>query len=583
MAKLTNICPHCNKNVETVSEERSEAFQCIFRTFTCGHSVTEQILALKPAETGYKLVCKSCLVNLSDPDITEEEKHSHVDHDLVEIPVNRQLMFARLMHYQQAGVEFLEAANGSACLNDEQGLGKTVQCLQFIAHNKEKLRKTLFVVKSKLKLNWAQEMLVNGWLCDPKDPADWPFIVMDGQMAVLPGFRYYIVSMSMLQKHRDLLVSMNFDLLVVDESQNFGNTKSARTKALLDIARGIPHKICMSGTPILNRASEYWPTLNVVRPDHWTVFESFLRQWVDYELTEGGSKRYTGLKKNMRTWFFEKTKGYILRRNKRDVLKDLPPFRRTFEIVDISSSHWASIYNKQAEELDNYLTSAEYAIAKSFERSTTILGYLMRMRHLTGLAKTPSLIEDIVEFLETSEDRTEKILVAVHHNDVFDQLMQAFKDYKPVNLKCDDTETMERIRQFEKPEHRLAFCKILASGEGLNLQFCPNVIMFERMWNAGKEGQLEARIDRPMKCPACKLLLRKDGEMLYCTKCTHKEPVVPKNAKYLVAKNTVDEVFTVMVEDKRKVAGETTDQFFDIETDPSLMQFLAEKTARLRI
>ncbi len=583
MAKLENRCPFCHKNVELVKEERSEAFMVYLRTFSCGHTSTEPIVTLKPAETGYKLVCKSCLVSLSDPAITPEEKSKHLEHDLVEIPVNRQLQFARLMHYQQAGVEFLEAANFNACLNDEQGLGKTVQLLQAVAHNKESVCPVLFVVKSKLKLNWAQEMLVNGWLCDKSDPADWPFLVMDGQMAIIPGFKYYIISMSMLQKNKDLLIRMGFKLLVIDESQNFGNTKSQRTKALLDIARHIPHKICMSGTPILNRASEYWPTLNVVRPDQWLHFEGFLRQWVDYVLTESGAKRYTGIKASMRNWFFEKTRNYILRRNKRDVLKDLPPFRRTFEIVDISDSAWAGVYNKQAEALDNYLSSEEYSHAKAFERSTTILGYLMRMRHLTGLAKLPSLIEDVVEFLETSEDRNEKILIAVHHDDVFDQLLMALKEYHPINLRCDDTETMERIRLFERLENRVAVCKILASGEGLNLQFCPNVIMFERMWNAGKEGQLEARIDRPMKCPACKLLLRKNSTVLYCMKCDHKEPIVPKTAQYKVAKNTVDETFTQMVEEKRKIAGETTEEFFNAETDPVLMNLLAEKVARLRI
>jgi uncharacterized Zn finger protein len=41
MAKLESRCPQCSKNVELVKEERSDAFQVIFKTFSCGHSTTE--------------------------------------------------------------------------------------------------------------------------------------------------------------------------------------------------------------------------------------------------------------------------------------------------------------------------------------------------------------------------------------------------------------------------------------------------------------------------------------------------------------------------------------------------------------
>lgn len=582
MAKLRVLCPNCKKQAEVTKEERVEAFGVIFVSYSCGHTVTEEIVAKRTANEGYKLICKTCLVDLSSNGTDHTE---HLMHELTEIPLSRDLMFARAMPYQQDGVKFLEDTNFRGALNDEQGLGKTIQALLAVKHHKDKLTPTLFVVKSKLKLNWAQEMVVNGWLCDKDDMTDYPFIVMDGQMAIIPGFRYYIVSMNMLEKAKTFLMNMKFQLVVVDESQNFANTKSQRTKALLEIAAGIPHRICMSGTPVLNRASEYWPTLNLIKPDHWLHFDSFLRQWVDYELTERGGKRYTGLKPGMREWFFKKTAPYILRRRKRDVLKDLPPFTRHFEIVDISDSHLRVVYNKEAEALENYINSVEYVNAKAFEKSSRVLGYLMRMRHLTGLAKTPGLVEDIQEFLETSEDRHEKILIGCHHDDVMEQLKIALSAYHPVLLQSglDDSETMARISQFQNPERRLCIAKILAAGEGLNLQFCPNMILFERQWNPGKEGQFEARIDRPAKCKKCNQILNRNGEVLSCPKCDWKEPVVPRTCTYKVAKNTVDEVFTQMVEEKRKNCGETIDEDFNFEVNPTLLSLLGEKVARLRI
>ena len=583
MPKLIERCKHCNKQAEVIKEDRIEAFGQIFKTYSCGHTVCEEIASFTHSVAeGNKLVCKTCLLDLTNVNGRMKE---HELHELVEIPVSRDLMFARAMDYQKTGVEFLERSNYRASLNDEQGLGKTIQALLAIKHNKEKLTPTLFVVKSKLKLNWAQEMLINGWLCDRENPLDYPFIIADGQMAIIPGFRYYIISMSMLEKSKEILKSFNFQLIVVDESQNFVNMKSQRTKALLEIGGKIPYRICMSGTPVINRASEYWPTLNLIKPDHWTNYESFLRNWVDYDLTEAGAKRYTGLKKSMRETFFQKTSSYILRRRKRDVLKDLPPFARHFEIVDISGSNLKSAYNKQANELEEFLISSEYKKQDAFTRSSTILGYLMRMRHLTGLAKTPQLIEDVQEFLETCEDKTEKIIIGVHHDDVMDLLKVGLAAFNPVLIQggLDDEETRKRIEKFRSVESRVCVAKILAAGEGLNLQFCQNMIVFERQWNAGKEEQFEARIDRPAKCQKDNQLLRKNGEVLTCPACGFTEPVIPRTATYKVAKNTVDEVFTQMVEEKRKNCGETIDEEFNFEMNPNLLSMLGEKASRLRV
>jgi hypothetical protein len=77
--------------------------------------------------------------------------------------------------------------------------------------------------------------------------------------------------------------------------------------------------------------------------------------------------------------------------------------------------------------------------------------------------------------------------------------------------------------------------------------------------------------------------LNEQAKSCYCQKCDHKEPVVAKTANYKIAKNTVDEIFTQMVEEKRKIAGETTERDFNFEADPVILNLLGEKAARLRI
>jgi SNF2 family DNA or RNA helicase len=84
------------------------------------------------------------------------------------------------------------------------------------------------------------------------------------------------------------------------------------------------------------------------------------------------------------------------------------------------------------------------------------------------------------------------------------------------------------------------------------------MIVLERQWNPGKEEQFEARIDR----------------------FGQKEPTV---ADYLVAKTTVDEDFSAMVEEKRRICGGTIDKDFDFEMNAELLSLLGERAATRRL
>jgi SNF2 family DNA or RNA helicase len=560
VAKNIVRCPKCDKAVTVVNEMRLDAFGQIFVTYDCGHTVCEEIVSLPTPQSGHRLVCALHLCDVTKTNAQDHENCKWNEKDaLAEIPTDRLPHFARAMYYQREGVEFLEASNFNALLADEQGLGKTIQIDLAIKHHKEKLTPTLFVVKASLRLNQANEMWNNQWICDNTDPMDAPFILLDGKSAIIPGFRYYIVPMSLLNKFKKELIAMNFRCLVVDESQAFANTNTARTKALLEIAKNIPHKLCTSGTPVLNRASEYFPTLNLIKPAHWNNFASFLRNWIEAEATASGAIKYRGIKEWKREAFFRQTAPYILRRKKRDVLKDLPKFSRHFIVIDISESEVKNAYNDESKNLQNWMNSEEYFKASGFEKAATKLGYLMRMRHLCGIAKAPICAEHVAEFLD-STDEDQKIIVGCHHDDVMQLLSMGLAPFNPIMLGggLDNLERATRIEEFKKPGRRVCVAKILAQGEGLNLQFCSNMIVLERQWNPGKEEQFEARIDR-------------FGQL---------QPTV---ADYFVAKNTVDEDFSAMVEDKRQICGGTLDPDFDFEMNSELLNLLAEKAATRRL
>ncbi|KKL62148.1 hypothetical protein LCGC14_2188040, partial [marine sediment metagenome] len=144
-----------------------------------------------------------------------------------------------------------------------------------------------------------------------------PWIVSGGKQFIPPGFKIYIFSMDMLGKYIDEIIDLKPKLLIVDESQHFKELNIKRTKALFKIAKQIPHRVLITGTPVLNCATEYFPSLNLIRPLEWYSAAAFKSGWIEYSYD---NKKYTKIKNWRRDEFLEKTKEYVLRRSKSQIM-----------------------------------------------------------------------------------------------------------------------------------------------------------------------------------------------------------------------------------------------------------------------
>jgi len=161
------------------------------------------------------------------------------------------------------------------------------------------------------------------------------------------------------------------------------------------------------------------------------------------------------------------------------------------------------------------------------------------MRHCTGLAKVSPVIEYVKDFLY---DTDRKLTIFVHHKDVVESLKIGLKTichendvHEPLNLTSalSAEERNDIVQKFKNnPLCRVLIASTLASGEGLNLQFCSDCIMVERQWNPANEEQAEGRFSR----------IGSEAEKI--------------NAIYFTAIGTVDEFFMKIVESKRKIVNE---------------------------
>lgn len=523
---ITERCQYCNKKIEIAEEKFLAAINRYQQKYSCGHIALSAAPLIPPAKD-----------EVGDFTSLDGRKKAH--------------------GYQEVCVRFVEES-GINCLNaDAIGAGKTIETLLPLRRNWEQVIPILLVLKSATLYQWSEEF--REW-CSPE------FIchIHGSNALIVPGFPVYMISHDLLGRKgmKERLLTLGIKTIVVDECHAFKDPGAKRTVALVEFIKeaGITQKIFISGTPIKNRADEYFTVLNLLSPRHFPFRKHFVTRW----LIPDSTGKFTRLNPRREAEFRELTSRWIIRRERRELDQDLPPFKRNFIYREINDEVMKKAYNDEVDLLEEYLAGK-----KGKPTPIETLGKLARLRRITANAKIGECREFAEEFLENIED--DKLLIGVHHESVRDSLFYGLSKYGSLKLSGEDNTDAKYTAQHKfnnSPHHRVLVCNMLAGGVGLNLhQSCCNAIVLERQWNFVDEKQFEGRIFR-------------DGQ---------KRPVT---IDYLLAAHTVDEYFTKMVERKR-VNFRTTmgDDFenkdgeddYQFENDTKGIFELAEEVTRNRL
>lgn len=450
-------------------------------------------------------------------------------------PVNeKSLKNEEAYDFQKTGIQFVEGkAKHRAIILDQMGLGKTVQALLWIRRNN--IYPVLIVVKPSLIPNWWRACV--NWL----GHECLPIVTIDNAKSTAPkGGRVYIASFDMLWKKRALLCQLGFKGMVVDEVQHMKNMGAKRTFACRAIAEkaidetgntkqlGIKRIVALSGTPIKNRGTEFYPVLNMVRPDLFPSEADFVRNWIRfyYKRDKHGTKVKIGGIRNLEL-FKDYTRNLIIRRLRDEVLPDLPKIDRQNSFVDMSIENKVA-YAKMYKQFEAFMNSPNKQ-GKGRD-NMTILQFISNMRQICAIAKAEYAADHIEDFLESEES---KITVFTHHHLAI-KVMCHHLDKRGIEyLRFKSKEDMDNIDTFNEPDGpRVLVASTQSAGEGLNLQYqCHHCLFLERQWNPANEEQAEGRFSR--------IGAKFDSV----------------TAVYLIALATIDEWMTELIEEKRVSAN----------------------------
>jgi SNF2 family DNA or RNA helicase len=532
MAKLVRKCNVCSRvatsvNFETLGDIR-------IHNLTCGHTFPEALF------------------------IADVEKAAN----------HKSLNGESLRDYQiQKGIKFLEENGLTGLLAWEMGSGKTPTMVSALWMHKDQVTPIAVFCKSKLKqqmVNQFYKWSEGNWI---------PQVIDSGKEAPLPGWPVYIISLDLL-RNLSWLDEFEVKTVIVDECQLIKNPESKRTQAVRKVAEKAEHRIALSGTPIENSAKEYYPMLNILDPVTFNQEKRYIDNYVDvYKMWNGSgyTYKYGGIKPYALDHFREKTKHLISRVKIEEVLPDIPSINTNNFMCDLSREAQLA-YVTEVNKLLDYLD--EHPV-KSAEQSVNILGFMQRLRHITGRAKVDHAVDFIADFLMMKEDA--KFIAFVHHQDVgaelYDKMMQFCKDAgfnQPLKISADvDKDTMNGMLQCaaetawvsrEKGD-RLLIASTNMSAEGLDLQQCSDAAMIEFQWNPKREEQCIGR-------------MRRFGSTAKVV-----------NMTYFLAEQTIDEYITEIKARKRQAVNQTMgDGSVDWSQDDMIRELLEklQKTGRKR-
>lgn len=405
--------------------------------------------------------------------------------------------------YQVTGAEWLKI-RVQALLADVPGVGKTGTAIRGV--DLVGAANIIVVCPASTRVQWGREF-------ERFSPLDRPIQV------VMPGdtprtFGVVIIFYDAVVQHLDLLMAVQWDVLIIDEAHALKSrykigkkTSGYRTKAIYGFGKRFPGLITkatrtwrLTGTPAMNHSGELWThvkSAGLTTLPYW--------DWV-YRFCNGFDSehgfRFTSHKN------VEELKSilapFMLRRSKAEVQPDL--HEPMFEIVTVPRSEAALAPEFRAqilqlaqadEELQKTLSSAGPRYEIDVLESTA--SSLATLRRYTAMCKLPAIAEQIEEDLTTGS--IQKLVVFAIHKIVIHWLAENLKKFNPVILSGDTPAAKRQVsidRFQQEPSVRLFLGNIDAAGTGVDgLQnVCDECLFVEQSWVPSQNAQAVMRLCR---------------------------------------------------------------------------------------
>ena len=403
---------------------------------------------------------------------------------------------AKMREYQVVGYRWLKNLarySMGGILADDMGLGKTLQTIVYICS--EPGSKSLIVCPTSLSYNWQEEFekfaphirtrIISG------DPEERKRLLCEDR----DDYDVWITTYPLIRKDADFFKDIRYDNMFIDEAQFIKNPASLGAKAVKSVVA--EHRFALTGTPIENTLSELWSIFDFIMPGFLSRYSKFAEHYEKPILKEKNESRMQELKRRIQP--------FILRRMKKDVLKDLPDKIETKRISEMTA--------KQKKIYISYLSRIQSEIMdnsdiQSGKDRIQVLAALTRLRQICchpgtfienyhgGSGKLELLMEQLPDIIEGGHSVIIFSQFTSMLSIIADELRKSEIPYFYLVGATKPEERKKYVKEFNRGEVKVFLISLKAGGTGLNLTGADTVIHFDPWWNPAVEEQATDRAYR---------------------------------------------------------------------------------------
>ena len=392
-----------------------------------------------------------------------------------------------LRPYQRQGVDWLVFSRdlGLGCvLADDMGLGKTLQAMCAMRG------RVLVVSPTSVLYNWQAELA-------RFRPELKVASYHGGRRALDPGADVTLSTYPILRNDADVLAGVEWDVVILDESQQIKNPDSQVARAAYGLRAA--WKLTLSGTPVENRLDELWSQLHFTNPGLLGGRSDFRDRW-STPISEGDAGAAARLRERIRP--------FVLRRMKREVAPELPPRTEAVLHVELDETErllYDTIRAATQREVVAVLAAGGGVMAA--------LEALLRLRQAAchtslvpgqarpaeGEALPSAKVTVLLEALEDAAADGHKALVFSQWTSLLDLVEPhlAAADLSFVRLDGSTRDRAGVVAQFQDAAGPpVMLLSLKAGGTGLNLTAADHVFLLDPWWNPAVEDQAADRAHR---------------------------------------------------------------------------------------
>ena len=405
------------------------------------------------------------------------------------VPYRHQLQTARRVIFEM---------QGQAILADEVGLGKTIEAGLIL---KEYLlrglaKKVLILTPASLLWQWYHELYEKFGISAGIQRSEWDWSYSDILIASLDTAKR--------EPHASQITGIPYDLIIIDEAHKLKNSSTQSYR----FVNSIQKKYCLmlTATPIQNDLKELYNLIGLIKPGQLGSYRSFKDRFIKDKRTPKNPQELKGLLSQ------------VMVRNRRDEGTIQFTDRKVHPIVVSLTPREQELYNKVTQfvkersrqtGLQNILPliTLQREVCSTFLATALTLEKMMLNMEPDLLTQVADLLKALADVKQNSKcDALERLVSELDDKIIIFTEFKASQEYIRYRLEKAGYSTLAfdgTLSRGKKQWIRHMFQKeaqILVStesgGEGLNFQFCNQVVNFDLPWNPMRLEQRIGRVHR---------------------------------------------------------------------------------------